>query len=438
MKDNRFLLQFNPKLPNLSKNEKAVLDLLIKAAELIAPIYKLQENQDFPGANFYPHDATKEELEKAAEKNPQILSPYTIVERKDRELVAVPYHIKYADLLKPVAIKLEEAANISENKEFKRVLRLRAEALLNGSYEEATIAWLSIKPYILDISIGPDDYFDDQLLFVKHSYQAWVGILDAEGTERLNNYKSTILAARRQGLIPTERVNNYDQIKAKVLDTILFVGLMAKTKFPGLNYPIDVGIVEKYGSEITLFNQPNNLMVQEEVLPVFEKVFSKEFKEGYSLEDLRRGNLRFTAMHELAHSYLYYRHASERLEDLFRPIYELAANILGLRLAGSLLLKDRISSKQLESMIVALLSRSLHLVENKKRIDKSLAEYILGSRIFINFLIEAGALKTSNGMAVPNFMKIFVALQGLSHILERLLSAGSRDEAETFIKTYTD
>lgn len=431
------LIEFNPKLPKLSKNEKEVLNLLVEAGKLIAPIYKLQENPNFPGANFYPHDATKEEIKKASEKNPQILSPYTVVERQDGQLIAIPYHIKYADLLKLIATKLEQAANISQNREFKKALLLQAKALLDGSYEKATAAWLGMKPYIIDISIGPDDYFDDQFLFVKNSYQAWVGTLDREGTNRLNNYKSTILAARRKGLVPTERISNYDKIKAKVLDTILFSGLMAKTKFPGVNYPINVDIVEKYGSEITLFNQPNDLMIQKEVLPVFQKVFSKGFREGYSLEDLRRGNLRYIAMHELAHSYLYYRHASENLEDLFRPIYELAATILGLRLAGSLLLKDRITGKQLESMIVALLSRSLHLVENKKYIDKSLSEYILGSIIFINFLVESGALKTLKEMAVPNFMKIFVALQDLSHILEDLLSSGTKEQAAAFVKQYS-
>lgn len=431
------LIEFNPKLPRLSSNEKKVLKLLIEAGKLIVPIYKLQENPVFPGANFYPTDTTKEEIKKAAEKDPAILSPYTIVERQEGKLVAVFYHVKYADLLKPIADKLEEAARITESKSFKEALMLQAKALLDGSYDQATAAWLDMKPYILDISIGPDDYFDDQLLFVKNSYQAWVGVLDFEGTERLNNYKSTILAARREGLIPTERVSNYDKIKAKVLETILFSGLMAKTRFPGVNYPINVDIVEQHGSEVTLFNQPSDLMMQKEVLPIFSKIFSKRFREGFNMEDLRRGNLRYIAMHELAHSYLYYRFASKNLKDLFRPIYELSATILGFRLAGPLLLKDRITSKQLESMIVALLCRSLYLTENRRFVDKTLSEYILGSVIFINFLVELGALKIIKGMAVPNFMKIFMALQDLSHILEDLLSSGTREQASVFIKKYS-
>ena len=432
----KLLIEFNPKLPKLSKSESKVLQLLIEAGKLIVPIYKQQENQKFPGANFYPRDATKEEISKVASKAPQILSPYTVVERANGKLVAVPYHIKYADLLKPIVAKLEEAANITENKEFGKTLLIQAKALLSGSYEKTTAAWLNMKPYVLDISIGPNDYFDDQLLFTKNSYQAWVGTLDSEGTDRLNNYKNTILSVRREGLIPTERVSNHDKIKEKVIDTILFSGLMAKTKFPGVNYPINVEIVEKYGSEITLFNQPNDLMMQKEIIPTFNKIFPKEFREEYSFEDLSRGNLRHVAMHELAHSYLYYRHASDNLKDLFRPIYELAATILGFRMAGSLLLKDRITNKQLESMIVTLLCRSFYLVKNRRFANKSLPEYTLGAIIFINFLLKSGALKDLKGMTILNFTKIFVALQDLFHILERLLSSGRREEAAVFIERY--
>ncbi|MDO8498891.1 MAG: hypothetical protein Q7S44_03840, partial [bacterium] len=71
---NEPLIEFNPKLPKLSSNEKTVLKLLVEAGKLIAPLYKLQENQNFPGANFYPHDVSKEEISKAAKKDPEILS----------------------------------------------------------------------------------------------------------------------------------------------------------------------------------------------------------------------------------------------------------------------------------------------------------------------------------------------------------------------------
>lgn len=428
------LVEFNPKLLKLSKSEKAVLKVLVEAGKLIVPIYLKQENSKFPGANFYPHNATKKEIEEAAKKKKDILSPYTVVERVKGELVAIQYHIKYAPLLMPIADKLKEASRITENKEFAQALKLQALALLEGTYEEATIAWLKMKPYILDISIGPIDHLDDQLFFKKASYQAWIGVLDLEGTKRFNNYKSIALSAVRKPLIPKELINNHEKVKAKVLDVILFSGLLARTKFVGMNLPMNLSIIEKYGSEAILFNQPNDLRMKEQIIPTFNEIFAKEFREGYSFEDLRRGYLRAVALHELAHSYLHYRNAAKNLQDLFLCIDELAATILGLRIAGTLLLKDRITNKQLESMLVTFICRSFYHIKNKTQ--KPLINYALGGAIFVNFMLKSGAIKQIKGLVVPNFMKIFISMHELSLILEQLLAQGTRKDAHLFIQKY--
>ncbi|MDD5415677.1 MAG: hypothetical protein PHE48_01585 [Candidatus Daviesbacteria bacterium] len=417
------LIEFNPKLPKLSENESKVLKLLVEAAKLIVPIYKLQENQK-----------PLEGIKKAAKKNPAILSPYTVIEEQNGKLVAIPYHVKYADLLKPIAEKLREAAKITENKEFGKALKIQAKVLLDGTYEQASAAWLKMEPYILDISIGPLHHYDDRLFFSKASYHAWVGVIDREGTDRLLNYKAVTLSVRRKTLSPKERIEP-KKMKVKVLDVVIFSGIMARTKFVGLNLPIDTNFVEKYGADVTLFNQSNDLRFMEQVLPTFNQIFSKDFKQGFSEEDLRRGYLRYTALHELAHSYLYYKNAAKNLEDLFLCIYELAATILGLRLAGSLLLKDRITDKQLQSMIVAYTSRCIYLMK-KGGNGRFMMKYVLGSTIFINFMLESGALRWIDNQIISNFTKIFVSLHDLSNILESLLIQGTRKDAESFINKY--
>lgn len=430
MNNNQAIIEFNPKLSKLSKNESQVLKLLVEAGKLIVPIYLEQEKQ-------VKIEVSKKEIEQAAKKDPSILSPYTVIKKVGSELVVTPYHIKYADFLKPIAEILEKAAELTENKEFGKALKIQAKALLDGTYEQAIAAWLEIKPYILDISIGPLHHYDDQLLLAKASYHAWVGVVDQEGTDRLNNYKIITLSARRRALVPKERIDlDPDKIKAKVIDVVLYSGIMAKTKFVGLNLPMNVNIVEKYGAQVTLFNQPNDIRLEEQVLPSFNRIFSKQFREGFSLEDLRRGYLRTTALHELAHSYLYYRSATKNLQDLFQVIYELAATVLGLRLAGTLLLKDRITNKQLESMIVAFTSRSFYQM-GRDTASKFMINYALGGTVFINFMLENGALKRSDSLISVNFTKVFVSLQELSYILENLLSYGTRKDAEEFIRKYT-
>lgn len=421
------LLQFNPKLPRLSKSEKTVLKLLVEAGRLISPIYQEQENQI--------QKVSKKEIEKAQNDDPAISSPYTVIERINDRLVAIPYHIKYAKLLKPIADKLNEASKITDNKEFSKFLKLQAKALTEGSYEEATIVWLRMKPYILDITIGPLEHFDDQVFFAKAAYHSWVGILNTEATKKLNYYKSVVLSTRRESFIPGERLENYEKVKAKVIDVLLLAGLGARTRFVGLNLPMNLKIVEKYGSEVTIFNQVNDLRMKEQVLPTFNKIFSLEFRKGFSPEDLGKGSLSYVALHEIAHNYLFYKKSAERLQDLLPPIYELTATLLAMRIAGSLLLKEIITKKQLESMIVAFICRSYDLVE-KSKINKYMSNYALGGDIFINFMLKSGAIKQKEGMTMPNFMKIFLSLQELSYIMERLLSSGTKKGALIFIRKY--
>lgn len=425
---NEPLIEFNPKLPKLSKNERAVLKLLVEAGKLIVPLYLEQENQQ---------RISKEELEKAAKKNSEILSPYAVVEKINGKIIATPYHIKYAKFLKPIAERLEEAAKITENKEFGQALKIQAKALLEGTYEEAMAAWFRIEePYIIDISIGPLDHLAGRIPFGKFSYQCWVGVLDIEGTKRLNNYKSIILSTSRKTLVPKEHIDNLDNVKAKTIDVILLSGLIARTRFVGLNLPTNINLVAKYGSEVTILNQCNDLRLKEQIFPYFNKIFSRLFRQSFNKEDIRRGYLRITALHELAHSLLYYKNSLKNLQDLFPCINELSAAILGLRMAGPLLLKDRITEKQLESMIVTFTCRSFYLME-RKEIDKSMVSYALGSTIFINFMLESGALRRINNLMVLNFTKMFMSLHELLPILEGLLSKGTRKDAEIFIKKYS-
>ena len=432
------LVEFNPKINGLTVNQSKVLKLLVDAAKLIVPIYEQQENQRFPGANFYPHGVTKKEIEEAALDNPEILSPYTIVEKKKGKLETIPYHEKYAKLLKGVAEKLLQAANITDNKEFSKRLELQANALVDGNYDEASLYWMSMKPYILDINIGPIERYDDRLFFIKTSYQAWVGVMDKKETERVFKYKDVILSARRKLTMPSEKIDYYEKVQVRVDDTLIFSGLMARTKFVGVNLPNDPNLMEKYGSEITISKQANEARFKDEVLPAFDKLFSPEFRRQFSEEDLKSGSLYLVVLHELAHTYLRYRNSERNLQDLFPIIDELAAYVMGIKVCGSLLLKDIMNQKQLESIIIAYLGRSYSLIRKGNDKDKSRMHYAIGGAIFVNYLLESGALKEAGGIHWPNFAKIYYSLDELATILERMLYQGTREDAEVLINRFGD
>lgn len=432
---NKPILQFKPVLSMLSKNERAVLELLVEAGELIVPIYEQQENLTQKGANFYPKGVGKEEIEQAARKDPAILSPYTVVEKENGKLVAIPYHVKYAKLVQPVAKKLQEAAKLTDNKEFAKGLEIQAKALLDGTYSEATIAWIQMKPYILDINIGPVERYDDKLFFTKTSYQAWVGVMDETNTKRAIKYKDIIFNAKRKALIPSEKVDFYDKVQIRVDDVVLFSGLIARTMFVSVNLPNKPSFMDQYGSEITIFKQAAELRFKQEVSPAFNKLFAPSFKRLFSLQDLELGTMYSSVLHELAHVYLRYRHSEQNLKDLFPIIDELAAYVAGIRVCGFLLLKDVASTKQLESIMLAFLARCFGMVLYDKD-NNSKYHYMMGGVIFINYLLENEAIQQAGGISWPNFTKMFFSVGELADILEKILATGTRADAEAFIKKY--
>src|SRR3989344_1063459 len=72
----------------LTKTEVELLDELTNVTRRIADIYTIQKTK-----SFYPGDLTNTELTKAAEKTPDLLSPYTYVERNSKgDLITSPTH----------------------------------------------------------------------------------------------------------------------------------------------------------------------------------------------------------------------------------------------------------------------------------------------------------------------------------------------------------
>src|SRR3989344_9151880 len=116
----------------LSKDERQALPILTQAAKIIADIYLEQEKDHdlYLGAGFYPPNTTDSQIEKEAKKNPQILSPYTIVEKTPSGLKATPYHIKYKNNLEQISRLLKKAANIVKDEAFADYLQIAAKSLL--------------------------------------------------------------------------------------------------------------------------------------------------------------------------------------------------------------------------------------------------------------------------------------------------------------------
>lgn len=437
MKDiNSFVRRFSVSTKGLSNQEKAILIKLEKAAELISSIYAQQVNDNYLGANLYPHDASKEEILKAAEDNPNILSPYTMVERdKNRKLVPIPYHIKFKSQLEKIAEILKEVASISDNKQFTQRLHLQANALIDGSYEVSDIYWITMRPYKIDIVIGPIDRLDDRLLFRKASYEAWVGVIDEEKTKNAKVIQKAIYDVKRRIFPSSQKADFLDKTKLRVDRNTIFAGLFARGMFTSNSLPVDPVLMERYGIEITFFDSTLDIKFSGQHYPIFECVFEKEFQKEYSKEILREGSFRNVLLHEIGHSYLRYKDAEERLKELFPIIDELSATIYGIKSCGSLVLKGIMSERELEAIMIMFVCRAFTWWIDSKT-NKSVEAFAIGHAIALNHFLSNGAIRESNGISWPNFGKMFLGISALSDVLELMMSSGSYEDAKEFSGKY--
>ena len=174
------------------------------------PWDRLADNQPFvegygpkpAGANFYPHDMTKEEFEAAAAgaSGTLLRDSYTLVRRDENgALQATPYHEAYRTHVEAAAAKLREAASYADEPGLKRYLEMRADALLTDEYQPSDFAWLDMQNNAIDIIIGPIENYEDQLYGYKTAYEGVVLIKDREWSERLSHY-AAMLPALQQGL----------------------------------------------------------------------------------------------------------------------------------------------------------------------------------------------------------------------------------------------
>jgi hypothetical protein len=143
------------------------------------------------GANFYPEDATKEEIESwfaslPAAEQPAARGFYTTVRRRaDRSLQAVPYSLEYQGELARVGALLREAAALTKEATLKAFLEKRATACLSNDYYESEVAWMKLDA-ALEPTIGPYEVYEDDLLNAKAAFEAFIGVRDDAETKKLS------------------------------------------------------------------------------------------------------------------------------------------------------------------------------------------------------------------------------------------------------------
>lgn len=414
---------------SLSKENRLILKILEGVVEETAILYEFQLKE-----GFYPKGITKGTLENAAKLDPEILSPFTVVQRKNNSLEAVLYHIHYAKYLKPLAKKIEKAARIATNKSFKLYLLSRAKSLIDGNLNEAYSLWLNVKNPHIDFTIGPFETHIDKVLSIKRAFQAHVGIIDQKQTKLAESYKETLYSSAKLSFskyhstdIPQKGVSVF------VEDTLAISGYPADILSSGQQFPRNVNLALKYGSRILIYSSQIKLKFEKLYYPIFKTIFEARFASKYSKDLLLEATSWTILLYELGKQLHKVVGVRDRLQQLYPPIDEANGFASGIEHSKHLVVKGLLSQEQLEAIII------IHLVWiiadwllYKDNIAKQ--SHMIGYSILLNSYLSHGALRESEGISWPNFSRIFFEIETMAYKLTYLLQKGSYKETERFIQ----
>ena len=379
------------------------------------------------GAEFYPHDMTKEEFAAAdfADKD----GLYSLVKRKDDgALYSVPYSDAYKPELTEAAALLRKAAKLAGNEEFANYLNLRADALLSNDYYASDMAWMDMKTKPVELVIGPIETYEDQLFGYRAAFEAYVLIKDLAWSDKLSKY-AQFLPELQKGLpVP-------DAYKAEMpgsdadlnaYEVIYYTGHSnAGSKTIAINLPNDERVQLAKGTRRLQLKNAMRAKFDEILMPIADELINPEQRNHITFDAFFAN----TMFHEVAHG-LGIKNTLDgsstvraALKEHASALEEGKADILGLYMVQSLLEKGEITEGVLEDYYVTFLAGIFRSV----RFGASSA-HGKANMIRFNFFAQQGAFtKDEDGYYSVNMEKMGSAVEALSRLILTYQGDGDYD-----------
>ena len=397
-----------------------------------------------PGHALYPAGITRKEIEDYVAAHPakkaEIYNPWTVVKRKGKDLVGVPYHIEYRQWLLPAAKALGDAAALSDDKAFANFLRLRAEALLTDDYYQSDLAWVDLDNHKFDVIVAPYETYLDDRLGVKTSYGVAVMIRNASESAKLTMYKQHAAAIQEALPLPAadKPSNAGHPTPMEVMDTPYRSGdIRHGYQAVADNLPNDPRIHAEKGTKKIFFKNFMDARVNYVVLPI-GKLLMREDQANLASMD---GYLTFAIMHEMSHglgpAYARVNGKQADIRESIGPIYsgleEAKADIVGLYGLDWLMNQGALPTSRAHdyyASYVAGIFRAVRFGTAEAHARAEMMEF--------NYFVDQRAITrdAATGRYVVDMAKMPGAVASLAKELLTIEATGDRARAEAWFKQY--
>ena len=369
------------------------------------PWSRLDENAPFvpgvgvkpPQANFYPADATKEEVQqwmdtlRGADRDLAVGFFSTIRRNASGSLTAVPYSVEYQNTLDAAAAHLKRAASLTNQPTLRKFLELRAQAFKSNDYYLSDVAWMEMDATI-EPTIGPYETYEDAWFGYKAAFEAFITVRDEAETRKLD-----VFGAELQGLenaLPIDAQYRNPQIGAMAPMPVVNVVFSSGDGNRGVqtaafNLPNDDRVIREKGSKRVMLKNTQEAKFKYVLTPIADVAIAAADRDKVSFDAFFTHIL----MHELMHGLGPHQvHGSatpvrEALKDTYSALEEAKADISGLWALQQLADKGTISPEIARAMYTTFLASSFRSI----RFGLTSA-HGRGQVMQLNYLLDNGAV----------------------------------------------
>ena len=398
------------------------------------------ERQKF--GSFYPSGFTEIEWNDWLNTHPndceQFESNYTVIKRKNRGLISVPYSEEFGDRLSEAGNHLRRAASHLPSGELKKFLELRANAFHSNDYFESDMAWVDTDGNPFEVTIGPYETYFDELFGLKASFESFIAIPDKDSTEALTKFSP---AVPKFDAMLSQEFNFSPKGAAIPLEVVADVTRGGDARFGygfvAYNLPNDRRVHDLKGSKKVFSRTMMEAKFYTSGFPIAERILPTNMLDNCNFDN----SLLFVLGHELAHG-LGPSKANVNgreipfevpLKDLHSTLEEAKADMLGTRLLRHFRTSNLIDDKTLEGSVTT------ELVAFFQQWNKGFTEaHARGNLIEYNWLKENNALRYDHQTKryEINIERCLDSMSSLSTKLLNLQISGNYKLTEAFMKQY--
>ena len=395
-----------------------------------------------PQANFYPEDATKEEVEAWFNtlKGPaadEARGFFTVIRRRPGQpggFVPVPYPNIYQNTLVKAASLLREAAAVTEQPSLKKYLQLRADAFLSNDYYASDVAWMELDASI-EPTIGPYETYEDVWFGYKAAFEAFVTLRDDAETKKLGVFGSEL-----QGLenaLPIDPKFRSPKLGAlaplRVVNVVFTAGDANRgVQTAAFNLPNDDRVVREKGSKRVMLKNVQQAKFDKVLTPISGVALAAADRSKVSFDAFFTHILMHEVMHGLGPHQVQKSGTAVRLalKDTYGALEEAKADISGLWALHQLADKGNISAEIARTMYTTFLASSFRSI----RFGLTSA-HARGQVLQLNYLLDHGAVAVAaDGTFSIVDAKIRQAVADLTRDIMTIQANGDYASAQALLK----